>query len=373
MKSIRRDNIELLRVIAMLMILTLHALGHGDVLAQYDFGSLGYIFWKVIEALCEVAVNVFVLITGYFMVNSKFEPSRIIKLFLQVECFSIACLAVDKFVFHQTLGLQAFIYTFFPFTSGAYWFVSAYVVLILFVPLLNKLIKSMDKQQHFISIILLTVLFSVIPTFMFWSKDILGNGYNFIWFIVLYFIASYIHLYEIGDRVKSNSFKYLVMYILLSEGGNIINLIIGTVSMLVLGEPRGEALFLDYNSITVFPASVCLFMTFKNMKIENKTLSRISISLGAVCFGVYLVTDNPLLRKPLWKLLNLSRYCGCGIFTLFSIFIVMVILFVVGCCIEWIRVMVFRGIGIEKLYLWIDRRAEKIGIQVHDKISNFLL
>ena len=219
MKRNRQSNIELLRVIAMLMVTILHALGHGGVLEQYEFGTLGYILFWTIETLCYVAVNVFVLITGYFMVTSESKPSRLIKLYFQVEFYSVLCLLASKVIFRQPIGLKNILNTIFPITSGSYWFVSAYAILLVLVPFLNRFINSMSKQQHLLSIILLSILFCVIPTFMFWSRDILGNGYNFIWFIVLYTTAAYIRLYSNEITRKHESIKCALLYLILSGGG----------------------------------------------------------------------------------------------------------------------------------------------------------
>lgn len=76
----RDKNIELLRVISMFQIGILHALGHGGVLAACEFGTIEYYVLYFIEALCMVSVNVFVLISGYFLVQGKIKISRITKL-----------------------------------------------------------------------------------------------------------------------------------------------------------------------------------------------------------------------------------------------------------------------------------------------------
>ena len=64
----RQLNYELLRIIAMLMIVSLHYLSKGEILgdhARNDMTVTGYVAW-LIEAFCIVAVNVYVLISGYF-------------------------------------------------------------------------------------------------------------------------------------------------------------------------------------------------------------------------------------------------------------------------------------------------------------------
>lgn len=223
MQSIRRGNIELLRVIAMLMVTMLHAMGHGRVLEQYEYASFGYILFWSFEALCNVAVNVFVLITGYFMVTSKFKPSRIVRLVIQTQFYSILCLLVSATIFNNPITLKSISYVLFPLTKCTYWFASAYVVLVLISPLLNKFINSMNKTQHLLSIILLSTVFCIIPNIMFWSRDILGNGYNYNWFIVLYLTAAYIRIYLSDESclTNCNPARYFVMYLVLCGGGYI--------------------------------------------------------------------------------------------------------------------------------------------------------
>lgn len=104
-KSSRVANVELLRIIAMLMVITLHALGHGGILATYDFGTVGYFFFWLIEVTCYGAINVFVLITGYFMVNVQMKLSRIVKFIVQVEFFSLLSFFLVRFVFHAECSL----------------------------------------------------------------------------------------------------------------------------------------------------------------------------------------------------------------------------------------------------------------------------
>ena len=72
MKKDRQMNYELLRIIAMLMIVCLHYLSKGGALGdpKQELTTNGYLAW-LIEAFCLVAVNVYVLISGYFGVDSQ--------------------------------------------------------------------------------------------------------------------------------------------------------------------------------------------------------------------------------------------------------------------------------------------------------------
>ena len=177
----RQSNIELLRIIAMVMVIVLHVLNHGGIRDVYMFGTVGHWLFWLIFSLCFVAVNIFVLITGYFMSISQMKFSRLLKLSIQVETYSLICFFVSVILFRQKIGLDEIFKYVLPLTSNSYWFASAYAILIALAPLLNQLIKSMSQKVHILSIILLLLLFSVVPSIAFWSRNILTDGYNFIW------------------------------------------------------------------------------------------------------------------------------------------------------------------------------------------------
>ena len=84
-KAARQAGIELLRCIAMLMVITLHYLDKGGVLIPLSQkqSPAGYAAW-LLEAFCIVAVNVYVLISGYFLVEAGFRVKRILLLAAQV-------------------------------------------------------------------------------------------------------------------------------------------------------------------------------------------------------------------------------------------------------------------------------------------------
>ena len=86
----RMANIELLRMVSMMMVVMLHYLGKGELLPATT-GAMninGYVAWGM-ESLCIVAVNVYMLISGYFLVESGFKVHRIVELLCQVLFYTI--------------------------------------------------------------------------------------------------------------------------------------------------------------------------------------------------------------------------------------------------------------------------------------------
>lgn len=356
MKKERLANIELLRVIAMIMVTFLHALGHGGVLDQYEFGSMGYMFFWTLETLSYVAVNVFVLITGFFMVNGKFKLSRVLNLAVQVEFYSVLCLLIAKLLLHQQIGIKDLAATLLPLTGNVYWFASAYAILVCLSPLLNKFIHSLNQREHFTTCCMLCILFCVIPNLLPWSRSLLTTGSNFVWFIVLYLIAGYIRLYcSTPPRwfLKKPAVQFFLVYLACCTAGLLSRLVLGGISRVFLVSLPVEKLFYSYNSLIFLPASISLFMAFQYVKINNTALFKAATSLGSVCFGAYLISDHPLLRKPQWEIINLPRLTQTGVFPiLLGVVAVVILIFLSGCAIEWARKKFMHILGLPK---WLDR------------------
>ena len=83
LKKARNSNIELLRIIAMLVIVGCHFATHGG----FDFNSqsvtLPRLWWNVLEMGGNFGVDVFVLISGYFLIENKklsVAPKKVLRL-----------------------------------------------------------------------------------------------------------------------------------------------------------------------------------------------------------------------------------------------------------------------------------------------------
>lgn len=64
----RQSNVEVLRILSMLMIVCLHIMNHGGLLDTVVPYTVNYYLFYVIEIFSYVAVNVYVLISGYFLI-----------------------------------------------------------------------------------------------------------------------------------------------------------------------------------------------------------------------------------------------------------------------------------------------------------------
>ena len=83
--SIRQSNFELLRIIAMCMIIAMHYMTKGMQLPKLSVDtSLHNVAFRLLFAFCASAVNIYVFISGYFAIDTKWSIGKLIRLWLQV-------------------------------------------------------------------------------------------------------------------------------------------------------------------------------------------------------------------------------------------------------------------------------------------------
>lgn len=292
----RNISIDLLRIISMVMVVCLHFFSHGGVMAKLcKFSSL-YFIGLFINYLCIVAVNCFVLISGYFLVNREIDTKKLSKLWCQVLFYSLLIFLFASYYEIVDFNFTLLFRSLFPITSNLYWFVSAYFILYIISPYLNKFISVLDKTYFKYCLFCLIFLFSIIPSINIYAAQFkISYGYSFTWFIVLYLTGAYIKLHYKNVYIKNNH-KYLYGYIVLA-----ICMVIIRAILAYSGNTLYPKYLSAYNNILVFSESVLLFLYFVNLKITNRRLSSIVLKLSPFVLGVYLLHEVPYMRKYLWN------------------------------------------------------------------------
>lgn len=90
-KKVRNSNLELFRIIVMLLIVAHHYVvnsGLHNVLRDAD-PSLATISMLLFGAWGKTGINCFIMITGYFMCQSNISLKKLLKLYLQITFYAI--------------------------------------------------------------------------------------------------------------------------------------------------------------------------------------------------------------------------------------------------------------------------------------------
>lgn len=120
-KKLRLENIELLRVISMLLILTTHFWGHGINLKSIEPFTFSYYFGWFLKGISYIAVNIYVLISSYFLCVKKFSSQRLLKLWIEVEFYSILIYIISLLLNFQKISVLGIVKAFFPILMKEYY------------------------------------------------------------------------------------------------------------------------------------------------------------------------------------------------------------------------------------------------------------
>jgi len=158
----RLSNIELLRIITMLLIIGSHFSTHGIMHFsepdKYDVFMTGSRIKQIITCLYvpggEVGVAIFFMITGYFQIDrEKVSVKRVImeSLFYGIFCmgiFIILRLASDsRYILEQKLSFSNVVKGIItPISGGTWWYVTAYTLIMIMSPAINKIINACSRK-----------------------------------------------------------------------------------------------------------------------------------------------------------------------------------------------------------------------------------
>ena len=175
-KTKRNSSIELLRIISMIGVVILHYnnASMGGALGMVLDGSPNQYYLYLIESLFVCAVNVFVMISAYFLAcNQNRKLIKILELFVQVIVFNLVFYVFGVLRGHKVFTVSSLISSLLP----ANYFLILYSVLYIISPYLNLIIKQLNKEQYKRLLIILMLIFSVWTIVIDVAENITGNTY----------------------------------------------------------------------------------------------------------------------------------------------------------------------------------------------------
>ena len=351
LSSKRNSTIEILRILAIFIIILSHFSVHGgheiDVLLQDRFRNavLLHFFQQG-----NLGTNLFIILTGYFMVRSSVHPRRILQLILQVWTTSVILYIVAYLIKGQPIYTDTILYACFPITFQTYWFFTAYIVLLLFSVLLNRAIKQISQKAYRLILLFFILFYSFAPFITriinLYHPEIRYVDYFtsvVILFILLYLLGAYLRLYPLSifrkHPLQRSALFFLIATLFLflcvlsldrQTAGSVLpeTAYINSILMFSLFERSSPLVLVQAVSLVVF------FTSLPETRIP--LINRIS---GCV-FGIYLLHDHPAVRPLLWMdLLHVSKY-GYSHHLILRAGAIVVLVFLICLVIELLRQLV---------------------------------
>lgn len=359
--SKRLNNFEALRILAMLMVVVLHYLSKGNLLTPVTepFTAVSYLGW-LLDAFAIVAVNVYVLITGYFMCESRMKLGRLLQIVCQVLWYTMlipVVLGVCGIINLSELSIYEWLQCVFPIHMKHYWFVTSYVLLMLMVPFLNAGIRHMSQKQLALTTVFLT-LYQTLPKSILplqFSDD--AAGYDMVWLICLYLIAAYIRKYGLPffSSLKKSLLCYMVS--VLAIWGSLLFLRAIYLKWDIFGDRIHFAY--NYNHLFCLAASVSLFYACKHWQLPDGKISRFAAKAAPYTFGVYLLHEHILVRAkwPAWLQTAPTEHIAVFLAELLG---KTLLVLAVGMFLDWIRTLVFQALSRLRMVSAVQKRIKSI-------------
>lgn len=281
----------------------------------------------ILESLCITSVNVFVLISGYFMINQKTTGLRkAIELYLVMLCYRLALFAAAVYTGNVVFSWKELAVTVIPFAVGKMWFLETYILLLFFAPFLNTLIAHLNRDTHLLLVFIWLMVFSVWSSF-FPSPPLTDKGYGITNFFTLYLISSYIRKYV---RLPKNRKSVLIALLFF-----LVSVFLITISSFSVFKSRAWWYCYLFN----ITASAAIFYAFLNLpETSNAGIN----TVAGLTFGVYISHAYPHFQNLIYhKIMHTERYIDSPY--LLPHFLTCILLqFIVFAAIEYLRQLLWK-------------------------------
>ncbi len=291
----RNPSFEILRVVAMFLIVVWHFLMHGvglkpqgvssDAVSLFNLCSI-----ELIGCLAKVSTNCYILISGYFMIRStKPKWEKIPKTWAPIGFYSIVIFFLFLAFSSRNLGWEDFWKSAFPLYNDRYWFATRYVALVALAPFLAIVAQALNRQQYLVLLAVLGVI-----NFDFLLGSTMSSNNSLLWFIFLFYMGGYIRLHFNHEGTNHFGKAYFATAVILS--------VIFLLRLVSLYSLWTMPMMIDYhdNNGILFVAALLLFLWTARYKAPDNLLVRLLVRIAPLTFGVYLIHDNLLVRRELW-------------------------------------------------------------------------
>ena len=264
----RLSNIELLRIVSILLIVVMHMVG--CVLGTSN--EWNRLVLTGINAIGNMGVTVFMLISGYFGIH--FRWSKLLILWLTALFYSLIAFTAD-FVSGTPQTTMSIFVALTPVTSRLWWFLSCYVVIFCLSPILNRLVEVLTRREMLFLLGILVFFFILSPTFLMHTLtgDVEGKG-----------LANLLTAYLVGQYVSHHGFPEWLQ----KHCGTLllISFAVAFLGSFVVGciQPSATIIFCKDNNLLMAGGALCALCWTLQHPFNSRSINQ----LGSFAFPLYL-------------------------------------------------------------------------------------
>ena len=262
-KGPRQCNIELLRIIAMFLVLVVHAdfLSLGKpTFTDYTLNPIASLTRVLFESFSIICVNIFILISGWFKIKSTLKG--VINFLFQCLFISLSIYLIAILSGNYNGGLRTLILDGVFFQYPGFWFIQSYLILYILSPILNVFVEKGNKRTMLSFLLAFYILQTALSTLGFLNSKYFLGGYSPLSFIGLYLLSSTVKLYFYNFKIGTARLFFFISLFLVFIFNSIICF------------SRFELYidFLAYSNPLVILESLGLFLIFTRIRIKHNRL-----------------------------------------------------------------------------------------------------
>ena len=325
-KKERDSNMELFRMLAMFLVLVVHAdffsLGPPSniEILESPFSSFARLFFESLSIGC---VNMFVLLSGWYGIRPKINS--FCSFIFQCAFFLFGIYAFCLLFHLSEFNIQGVMGCLLLLKWN--WFIKAYLLLYIISPVLNSFVEF-STQKQYRNVLICFFIFQSIFSWIVNAAVFFESGYSTISFIGLYLLARFFAKYK-ETLVQYDKKVYLFIFVIVTFIGTITAYLFGR-----FGIPYLPALIFRYDSPVVIMASLSLLIYFSKLHFHSKIINWI----GASSFAVFLLHTSPNLCEQYFVPIVKKIYQQSdGLLCILSIGSFLILIYLVAILLDQIR------------------------------------
>ena len=306
--------IDILKIIACFFVIINHSGGY--IFEYTSYNKFSVLFYSINFAICKVAVLIFLMITGYLLLQKESTYKQSFKRIFRVL---VPLLALSLVIYVKQCGFHVkhFIYSFFnePIIKP-FWYLYMLCGLYLMIPFMSKVIKVLKENDLRNLIIICLIIPGLIPVIGILFHININSNFtlSLISYPIVFALAG-VYLSKVELNKKNRNIAFLCF---------IIPILFFILSMyLPFLKTQKISYALDTFSITSNLPALSLFYLiryFFSNKESSKNFKSIISTISSVTFGIYLFHFSMIgiLSKVefIQQIFKFNPYIGIIIFQL---------------------------------------------------------
>lgn len=294
-KESRNYGLDIIRVIAVILVLTVHFFGK----TKYYSTSLTGVNMRlqsVIRNFCMSCVPLFMILTGFLNKKRQYNKSFFLGLFKIVIVwlfFSVLEFYILNVLNKTTYNLNFtnLLSSITSFKACNYsWYIEMYIGLYIIAPIINNAYDNFDFKNRKILCILF-ILMGSLPSFLnsvFKNIIHFPNYWTNIWIITYYICGKYIA--DVKPHFETKKLLILLMF-------NQI-FIFSTQYIMTI----------NHDTFPIFINTILIFLLFYDMKIKNNIIQSVFRNLSNLSLDIYLASSlvDQIIYPMFGKLFNFN-------------------------------------------------------------------